>query len=152
MKKILLILFVLIFNFSYGNLKQKTENITLRDVVREKMMVQSNNFSKCFKTGLRDFEEMDILTNKFIKVIQKSEDIKNLSPEIIRKRKDEILDIIYETLEVAEELETRLDHLYYFHALEIPNDMDVTLVALKKQLIEIRSNCYTSIEIMNTYL
>ena len=154
MKKILIMLFILIFDFSYSALDTEAENIVIKKEFQEKVLRQSNSFSKCFKTGLADFEEMNNLMEKFLKM---SEDILDMSEDFSlerlknKKERNELLNTFDEILEVTELLESRLDHLYYFHALEIPNDMDVKLLTLKKELLEINAFCRNYRNFINIY-
>ena len=154
MKKILLMLFILIFDFSYSALDTEAENIVIKKEFQEKVLRQSNSFSKCFKTGLADFEEMNNLMEKFLKM---SEEILAMSEDFSlerlknEKERNELLNTFDEILEVTELLESRLDHLYYFHALEIPNDMDVKLLTLKKELLEINAFCRNYRNFINIY-
>lgn len=154
MKKILLMLFILIFDFSYSALDTEAENIVIKKEFQEKVLRQSNSFSKCFKTGLADFEEMNNLMEKFLKM---SEEILDMSEDFSlerlknEKERNELLNTFDEILEVTELLESRLDHLYYFHALEIPSDMDVKLLTLKKELLEINAFCRNYRNFINIY-
>ena len=154
MKKILIMLFILIFDFSYSVLDTEAENIVIKKEFQEKVLRQSNSFSKCFKTGLADFEEMNNLMEKFLKM---SEEILDMSEDFSlerlknEKERNELLNTFDEILEVTELLESRLDHLYYFHALEIPSDMDVKLLTLKKELLEINAFCRNYRNFINTY-
>lgn len=154
MKKILLMLFILIFDFSYSALDTEAENIVIKKEFQEKVLRQSNSFSKCFKTGLADFEEMNNLMEKFLKM---SEEILDMSEDFSlerlknEKERNELLNTFDEILEVTELLESRLDHLYYFHALEIPSDMDVKLLTLKKELLEINAFCRNYRNFINAY-
>ena len=154
MKKILIMLFILIFDFSYSALDTEAENIVIKKEFQEKVLRQSNSFSKCFKTGLADFEEMNNLMEKFLKM---SEEILAMSEDFSlerlknEKERNELLNTFDEILEVTELLESRLDHLYYFHALEIPNDMDVKLLTLKKELLEINAFCRNYRNFINIY-
>ena len=70
---------------------------------------------------------------------------------VVCKERNELLNTFDEILEVTELLESRLDHLYYFHALEIPNDMDVKLLTLKKELLEINAFCRNYRNFINIY-
>ena len=154
MKKILLMLFILIFDFSYSVFDTEAENIVIKKEFQEKVLRQSNSFSKCFKTGLADFEEMNNLMEKFLKM---SEEILDMSEDFSlerlknEKERNELLNTFDQILEVTELLESRLDHLYYFHALEIPNDMDVKLLTLKKELLEINAFCRNYRNFINIY-
>ena len=154
MKKILIMLFILIFDFSYSVLDTEAENIVIKKEFQEKLLRQSNSFSKCFKTGLADFEEMNNLMEKFLKM---SEEILDMSEDFSlerlknEKERNELLNTFDEILEVTELLESRLDHLYYFHALEIPSDMDVKLLTLKKELLEINAFCRNYRNFINIY-
>ena len=154
MKKILLMLFILIFDFSYSVLDTEAENIVIKKEFQEKLLRQSNSFSKCFKTGLADFEEMNNLMEKFLKM---SEEILDMSEDFSlerlknEKERNELLNTFDEILEVTELLESRLDHLYYFHALEIPSDIDVKLLTLKKELLEINAFCRNYRNFINIY-
>lgn len=154
MKKILIMLFILIFDFSYSALDTEAENIVIKKEFQEKVLRQSNSFSKCFKTGLADFEEMNNLMEEFIKMSEEILDTsKYFSLERLKneKERNELLNTFDEILEVTELLESRLDHLYYFHALEIPSDMDVKLLTLKKELLEINAFCRNYRNFINTY-
>ena len=154
MKKILIMLFILIFDFSYSALDTEAENIVIKKEFQEKLLRQSNSFSKCFKTGLADFEEMNNLMEEFIKMSEEILDTsKYFSLERLKneKERNELLNTFDEILEVTELLESRLDHLYYFHALEIPSDMDVKLLTLKKELLEINAFCRNYRNFINTY-
>ena len=154
MKKILIMLFILIFDFSYSALDTEAENIVIKKEFQEKLLRQSNSFSKCFKTGLADFEEMNNLMEKFLKMSEEILDTsKYFSLERLKneKERNELLNTFDEILEVTELLESRLDHLYYFHALEIPNDMDVKLLTLKKELLEINAFCRNYRNFINIY-
>lgn len=154
MKKILLILFVLIFNFSYSTINTEAEDIVIKKEFQEKVLRQSNSFSECFKTGLRDLEEMSFLMEEFI---QKSEKImnikKDLSPEILKneRKRNELFDMIDEALAITEILESRLDHVYYFHASEIPSSTDADLILLKKRLLELNGLCRNYRDFINRY-
>lgn len=147
-------LFILIFDFSYSVLDTEAENIVIKKEFQEKLLRQSNSFSKCFKTGLADFEEMNNLMEKFLKM---SEEILDMSEDFSlerlknEKERNELLNTFDEILEVTELLESRLDHLYYFHALEIYSDMDLKLLILKKELLEINVFCRNYRNFINTY-
>lgn len=144
MKKILLILFVLIFNFSYSTTNTETEDIFLQKEFQEKILRQSDSFSKCFKTAVRDLEEMDSLLEKFIKMTEEIMNTsKGFSPDILKNKKErnKLFNKFDEILEITELLESRIDHLYYFHASEISSDIDAQLLTFKKQLLEINAFC-----------
>lgn len=154
MKKILLILFVLIFNLSYSMINNEAEVISLKKEFQEKILRQSDSFSKCFKTAIRDFEEMNDLVEEFLIMSEKVLDMsKGFSEEILKneKERNKLFNTFDEILETTELLESRLDHLYYFHASEIPSDMDVELLTLKKQLLEINAFCRNYRSYINTY-
>lgn len=91
---------------------------------------------------------------KFLKM---SEEILDMSEDFSlerlknEKERNELLNIFDEILEVTELLESRLDHLYYFHALEIYSNMDVKLLTLKKELLEINAFCRNYRNFINTY-
>lgn len=145
---------ILIFDFSYSVLDTEAENIVIKKEFQEKVLRQSNSFSKCLKTGLADFEEMNNLMEKFLKM---SEEILDMSEDFSlerlknEKERNELLNIFDEILEVTELLESRLDHLYYFHALEIYSNMDLKLLILKKELLEINVFCRNYRNFINTY-
>lgn len=137
MKKILLMLFILVFNVSFGRIDNENKTINLK----ERALLQSNNFSKCFKTGLKDFEEMGSMIEDFMKYEKKVINIKkDLSTQKIKRDNEEVLKTFEEMLDIIEIVESRLDHIYYFHASEIPSDMDIQLVELKKIMLEAKGN------------
>ena len=93
MKKILIMLFILIFDFSYSALDTEAENIVIKKEFQEKLLRQSNSFSKCFKTGLADFEEMNNLMEKFLKMSEEILDTsKYFSLERLKNEKESVND------------------------------------------------------------
>lgn len=128
MKKILLILFVLIFNFSYS------KDLGLEKALTEAMFRQSTSFSECFKVT-QDFEKMSELLQKYVEVDQ---EMRKLQDDLTVQKKslgdEDIIPKFFEALTIAQLLESKIDHLYYYHASDIPADID--LISLKKHILQ----------------
>lgn len=134
MKKILLILFVLIFNFSYSIRDIETEKKAVGRMFNEKMSRQINAFSEChkFKKDMEDttnfLEEYMIIEQEAVKMIN------DLHAKKINADDEEFITLLGKALRMVEILESKIDHLHYFHGSEIPEEID--FIAVKKRILD----------------
>lgn len=125
MKKILLILFVLIFNFSYGLTDAEEDYL-------KKMDFQLTSFIECSKLE-QDHDELVRLVEDFKlthkKFFNRASD-KNRKEYMVSN--EDVL-LIVKGLEELKKIESKLDHMLYYHGLEFRGS---DFIMNKKDILE----------------